>query len=166
MAAVRDLVERSTVPTVVDGDGLFALAAAGAPIARCAEVLVTPHDGEFALLAGAPPGSDRLAAARGLAARLGVTVLLKGPVTVVASPDGTVLVVDEGDERLATAGSGDVLAGVAAALLAQGLDPCAAGAAAAWLHGRAGRRVPPHGMIASDLVGALPAVWADMTGEG
>ncbi|MFZ9629177.1 MAG: NAD(P)H-hydrate dehydratase [Ilumatobacteraceae bacterium] len=165
VATVHTLVAQSAVPVVVDGDGLFALAHGPNPVARRADVLATPHDGEFTVLAGSPPGDDRLGAARALATRLGVTVLLKGPVTVVAAPDGAALVVDEGDERLATAGSGDVLAGIAGALLAQGLGPLVAGATAAWLHGRAGRWVSPHGMIASDLVGVLPAVWSDVTGE-
>lgn len=165
MTVVREVVAGSTVPVVADGDALFALAAGPTPVPRRAPLLVTPHDGEYARLAGAPPAPDRLGAARSLAARLDATVLLKGPVTVVADPEGRVLVVDEGDERLATAGSGDVLTGLAAALLAQGLVPLRAGAVAAWLHARAGRRVPPHGMIASDLVGALPALWADMTGD-
>jgi NAD(P)H-hydrate epimerase len=167
-AAVREslgeLIRASPIPVVVDGDGLLALlpqrstSSATGPNA----VLATPHDGEFERLAGHPPGPDRVAAARSLAARLGCTVLLKGPVTIVAGSSGAALAVAEGDQRLATAGTGDVLAGIAGALLAQGLDPLRAGAAAAWLHGRAGRTLPPHGMIASDLADALPAIWADM----
>lgn len=175
-AAVRDslgtLVRASPIPVVVDGDGLAALRPqpSTAPTTEqatgLAAVLATPHDGEFERLAGHPPGPDRFAAARSLAALLGCTVLLKGPLTIVAGPTGSALAVAEGDERLATAGTGDVLAGIAGALLAQGLDPLRAGAAAAWLHGRAGRTLPPHGMIASDLAGALPAAWADMDEDG
>ena len=71
--------------------------------------MLTPHDGEFARLAGGPPGDDRVAAARGLAASTGAVVLLKGPTTVVADPDGRALLVTAGDARLATAGTGDVL---------------------------------------------------------
>ena len=171
-AVVRDslgeLIRASPIPVVVDGDGLAALLPArDAPSTTGrGAVLATPHDGEFERLAGHPPGPDRFAAARSLAARLGCTVLLKGPVTIVADPTGAALAVAEGDQRLATAGTGDVLAGIAGALLAQGLDPLRAGAAAAWLHGRAGRTLPPHGMIASDLADALPAVWADMDEDG
>ena len=88
-----------------------------------------PHDGEYELLAGAAPGADRIAAARRLAADTGGVVLLKGPATVVADPDGDVLVVAAGDDRLATAGTGDVLAGIIGALLARGLPPFDAAAA-------------------------------------
>ena len=77
-----------------------------------ASVVLTPHDGEFARLAGHPPGADRIAAARDLAARLGAIVLLKGPTTVVATPDGRVRLSAAGDQRLATAGTGDVLSGL------------------------------------------------------
>ena len=67
-------------------------------------MVLTPHDGEYARLAGAPPGDDRIAAARDLAARVGAVVLLKGPTTVVAAPDGEVRLPTAGDQRLATAG--------------------------------------------------------------
>lgn len=173
--SIDALLGSCPIPAVVDGDGLDALGRLAAPGSAQGEratapmpatVLATPHDGEYERLAGQPPGPDRFAAARSLAARLGCTVLLKGPVTIVADPAGTALAVAEGDERLATAGTGDVLAGIAGALLAQGLDPLCAGAAAAWLHGRAGRTLPPHGMIASDVVGALPAAWAGIDEDG
>ena len=83
---------------------------------RTSPTVLTPHDGEFGLLAGQPPGADRFAAARRLAADLRTVVLLKGPVTVVAAPGGDVLVVANGDARLATAGTGDVLSGILGAL--------------------------------------------------
>jgi len=79
-------------------------------------------------------------------------VLLKGPATIVATPDGQVLVVDHGDERLATAGSGDVLAGMIGALLAAGLAAERAAAAAAWLHADAARRGPLRGLLAGDII--------------
>jgi NAD(P)H-hydrate epimerase len=119
--------------------------------------VITPHDGEFSLLAGRTPGADRVAATRALAAELGVVVLLKGPSTVVATPNGEVLVVDHGDERLATAGSGDVLAGMIGALLAAGLTPERAAAGAAWAHADAARRGPRRGLLAGDIVDLLPA---------
>ncbi len=84
-------------------------------------------------------------------------VLLKGPSTVVAEPDGTVRVVTNGDERLATAGSGDVLTGIIGALLATGLAPLDAAAAGAWIHADAAGRCPPAGLVAGDVVDALPA---------
>ena len=120
--------------------------------------MLTPHDGEFALLAGAKVGSDRIMEARLMAFELGVVVLLKGPATVVADPDGRVLVVTAGDERLATAGTGDVLSGIIGALLAQGLSAFEAAAAGAWIHGRAGRLGSRRGLIASDLLPLIPQV--------
>lgn len=155
---VRALVAGSPVPVVVDGDGLRALAG-GARVGPAGAVL-TPHDGEHELLRGSRPGPDRLDAARALAARTGAVVLLKGPTTVVADPGGRCLLVTAGDARLATAGTGDVLAGVVGALLAQGVDPFRAAAAAAHLHGRAAALGPAAGLVASDVAAALPAALA------
>jgi NAD(P)H-hydrate repair Nnr-like enzyme with NAD(P)H-hydrate dehydratase domain len=124
--------------------------------------VLTPHDGEFSRLAGAAPGADRIGAARSLAAVTGAVVLLKGRATVVAGPDGSVLVTTTGDERLATAGTGDVLAGVIGALLATGLPPQRAAAAGAFLHGRAGALGWRRGLVAGDLPTALPAALAEV----
>ena len=85
-------------------------------------------------------------------------MLLKGSTTVVAAPDGEVLVSDAGDSRLATAGTGDVLAGVIGAFLAQGLDGLHAAAAGAFVHGRAGHLGWRHGLVAGDLLDLLPEV--------
>jgi NAD(P)H-hydrate epimerase len=162
--AIRRVVAAATaagLPTVVDADGLTALGTDAAGIVGTATVL-TPHDGEFARLAGGPPGDDRLDAARTLARRTGAVVLLKGRATVVASPDGSVLVTTTGDEQLATAGTGDVLAGVIAALLAQGLPAARAAAAGAFLHGRAGALGWPRGLVAGDLPLAMPAALAEV----
>ena len=87
---------------------------------RSVPTVLTPHDGEYALLIGSQPGADRMVAARRLAADSGCTVLLKGAATIVADPDGELLVVTAGDARLATAGTGDVLSGIIGALLAGG----------------------------------------------
>lgn len=156
---VRRLVAESIVPVVVDGDGLRAL---GTDCARAGHptTVLTPHDGEFERLSGHRPGPDRIDAARRLAAATNAVVLLKGPTTVVARPDGEVLVVTAGDARLATAGTGDVLSGVIAALLARGLDPFRAAAAGAFLHGTAAALGPADGLIASDVAAALPAALA------
>ncbi|HUC33534.1 MAG TPA: NAD(P)H-hydrate dehydratase, partial [Ilumatobacteraceae bacterium] len=108
---------------------------------------------------------DRLAAARRLAADTGAVVLLKGPATVVADPSGATLVVTTGDERLATAGTGDVLSGVIGALLAQGTNALFAAAAGAWLHGRAARLAPERGMVAGDIADHLPQVFDDVHGR-
>ncbi|MFN8018257.1 MAG: NAD(P)H-hydrate dehydratase [Acidimicrobiales bacterium] len=160
-AEVRALVAGAAVPTVVDGDGLRALGTSAAGIigARPAQhdVVLTPHDGELEALTGGPPGADRFAAVRAVAEQTGAVVLLKGPTTLVAHPDGQVLAATEGDARLATAGSGDVLTGTIAALLAQGLGPLHAAAAGAVLHGLAGQLGWSRGLVAGDLAELLPA---------
>ena len=166
-AEARRLVVESPVPVVVDGDGLFAMAwnadgAAALLRARSTPTVLTPHEGEYALLAGAPVGHDRLVAARRLAADTGCVVLLKGPATVVADPEGATLVVTAGDQRLATAGTGDVLSGIIGALLAQGLDAFHAAAAGAWLHGQAARLAPEMGMVAGDIADRLPDVFHEL----
>jgi hydroxyethylthiazole kinase-like uncharacterized protein yjeF len=164
VAAIHHLVGSAPVPLVVDGDGLWALGTQAAEIiARRGHgdaTVLTPHDGEFGRLAGEPPGTDRIAAARGLATAAGTIVLLKGPTTVVAHPDGRVRLNAAGDARLATAGTGDVLSGVIGALLAQGLDAFDAAAAGPWLHARAAQEGPARGLIASDVVEGLPAALA------
>ena len=166
-AQTRQLVLGADLPVVIDGDGLFAMAwntnGAGALLrGRKAPTVLTPHDGEYTILTGERPPADRLLAARRLAADTRSVVLLKGPATVVADPHGDALVVTSGDERLATAGTGDVLTGMIAGLMAQGVAPFEAAASAAWLHGRAGRGGPTHGMIASDLIDLLPDVFEDL----
>ncbi len=160
-AAVRALVAEATVPMVLDGDALAALGtdAAGILAGAGAPIVLTPHDGEYELLAGRPPGTDRLAAARALAGT-GAVVLLKGPTTVVAAPGGAVHFVTSGDARLATAGTGDVLAGMIGALLAQGTTPLLAASLAAHVHGMAASLLPSVGLIAGDLLGAIPAALA------
>lgn len=165
--AVRATLAAAAVPVVVDGDALFALAwdaAGAAPVlhARDRPTVLTPHDGEFGLLAGHRPPADRFRAARRLAADLRAVVLLKGPVTIVADPRGAVLVTANGDARLATAGTGDVLSGILGALLATGMDAFRAAAAAAWLHAEAAGRMPAAGLVAGDVVGALPEVIAGL----
>ncbi|MBX3313389.1 MAG: NAD(P)H-hydrate dehydratase [Actinobacteria bacterium] len=166
---VRELVASTTRPIVVDGDGLRALGREAATVigrrpSGAGPVVLTPHDGEHALLTGAAPGADRFEAARALARTTGAVVLLKGPCTVVADPDGAVLVADAGDRRLATAGTGDVLTGIVTALLAQGVPALRAAALAAHLHGRAGALGPVHGLVASDLPAFLPRVIDDCCG--
>ena len=110
------------LPVLVDADGLTMLAAHPELVAnRAAPTLLTPHAGEFARLAGAPPGDDRVGACRKLADAFGATVLLKGNVTVIADPGGPVYLNPAGQSWAATAGSGDVLSGMIGALLAAGL---------------------------------------------
>jgi NAD(P)H-hydrate epimerase len=162
-AEVRRVVAEAPVPVVVDGDGLRALDP-GVPVRPGFEgsVVLTPHDGEFEALAGQPPGDDRFAAARSLAVRAGAVVLLKGSCTIVADPTGRALAVTEGDARLATAGTGDVLSGIISALLAQGVPATEAAAVGAFVHGRAGAVGWRHGLVATDLIDHLPAVLDDL----
>lgn len=157
LAEARRVIARVAVPVVVDGDALHAIDP-DTVSGRSAPTILTPHDGEFAAITGAPPGVDRIAAACELARRFGSVVLLKGPTTVVADSLGRVALVDHGDQRLATAGSGDVLAGSIAGAVAAGADPFEAAARSGWLCAEAGHRCPRHGTTASDLVRALPVV--------
>lgn len=151
-AEVRRLVARSPVPVVADADALFAMGADPRQVtAGDRPVVLTPHDGEYARLAGGPPGADRIAAARRLAATSGAVVLLKGPLTAVAEPDGRVRLARAGSARLATAGSGDVLTGMIGAFLARGVPALEAAALAAHVHGRAAARGPAEGLVSGDL---------------
>ena len=128
----------TNLPVLIDADGLTILAAHPDMLAsRRAPTVLTPHAGEFARLAGAPPGDDRVGATRKLADALGATVLLKGNVTVIADPGGPVYLNPAGQSWAATAGSGDLLSGMIGALLAAGLPPSEAAAAAAFVHARA-----------------------------
>jgi hydroxyethylthiazole kinase-like uncharacterized protein yjeF len=145
---VVDVLDRPE-PVVVDADALTICAEHPYLLQRrSGPTLVTPHDREFARF-GAAVGDDRIGSARRLAAELGAHVLLKGFATVVAAPDGRVRVNGTGSPYLATAGTGDVLAGALGALLAQGLDPLDAGSAAAHVHGLAGggARTGPSSML-------------------
>jgi NAD(P)H-hydrate epimerase len=163
-AAVHQVVATAPVPLLVDGDGLSALGGRVAEVvgSRDAPTILTPHDGEFARLAGHPPGADRIDATLGLARATGAVVLLKGPTTVVAHPDGRVHLSTTGDARLATAGTGDVLSGIIGALLAQGAEALAAASAGAWLHGRAASHGPERGLVASDVAEGLPTALAGL----
>ncbi|MUL48503.1 NAD(P)H-hydrate dehydratase [Mycobacterium sp. CBMA293] len=126
------------LPVIVDADALTLLAAdLDLVIDRTAPTVLTPHAGEFARLAGHPPGPDRVGAARALAERLGATVLLKGNVTVIAEAGGSTYLNPAGQSWAATAGSGDVLSGIIGALLASGIAPGEAAAMAAFVHARA-----------------------------
>jgi NAD(P)H-hydrate epimerase len=164
VAAVHRLVAAAHDHAVlVDGDGLTALGTGVAEVlrGRASPAVLTPHDGEYRRLADQPPGDDRIAAARDLAAATGAVVLLKGPTTVIAHPDGRARLVTAGDQRLATAGTGDVLSGTIGALLARRVDPFDAAAAGAWLHGTAARSGPAEGLVAGDLVELLPDAMAE-----
>ncbi|HEV3319730.1 MAG TPA: NAD(P)H-hydrate dehydratase [Solirubrobacteraceae bacterium] len=177
IAFARALARRAEVPLVLDADGLNAHAGnAGAHggsyghlddlAQREAPTVLTPHPGELARLLDtdtAHIARERLAHARQAAARAGAVVVLKGDDTLVADPSGLVAVSPGDSPALASAGSGDVLSGVLAALLSQGLEPFAAAAAGVLLHVQAGRLAArtqggAEGVIATDVIAALPAV--------
>ena len=154
---VRELLEQIDLPAVVDADALFELE----PVTRAAPTVLTPHAGELARLLGTDSAwvdAHRLEAAQLGAERFGCVVLLKGPDTIVAASDHGAVVCDCGPPALATAGTGDVLTGIVAAFLAKGMEPRVAAAAGAVAHGRAAELVPhASGLVASDLLGTLPA---------
>ena len=164
----RQLVGTISIPTVVDADGLNALAGA----ARWwqgirAELVLTPHPGEFARLSGreAPPGDDdeaRAAATAEAALRWNQVVVLKGARSIVAEPDGPLSRSDVATPALATAGSGDVLAGVIAAFIGGGARPADAAACAVAVHAAAGlaaaERLGRAGVMAGDIAALLPEV--------
>jgi ADP-dependent NAD(P)H-hydrate dehydratase / NAD(P)H-hydrate epimerase len=171
-AARLTAILRTDLPVLVDADGLTILSQHQDLLPRQGPTLITPHAGELGRLLGTDPArvaARRLEHARRAAGQLGVTVLLKGSTTVIASPDAEpVLVNPTGTPWLATAGSGDVLSGLSGALLAQGLTPARAGLAGAYLHGLAGRlaaspdRAGQAPIGASDLVRALPAAFRSL----
>jgi NAD(P)H-hydrate epimerase len=159
---IRAVVANAPVPLVIDADALTALGDSSSARTlldkRSAPSILTPHDGEYARVAGSPPGEDRLAAARRLAEAVGAVVLLKGPLTAVARPGGgatDVLLSDAGGPALATAGSGDVLSGIIGAFLARGVGAQEAAALAAHVHGRAASLGPAEGLVAGDLPGLV-----------
>jgi NAD(P)H-hydrate epimerase len=166
-SAVIQLVADTPIPLVLDADGLNALRGDLAPLRIRhtmleATAVLTPHDGEFTRLVGEPPGKDRIAAARRLADATDAVVLLKGSATVIAEPGGgRVAINPTGGPWLASAGTGDVLSGIIGALLARGCDAFHAAAAGAWIHGRAADRAGHTGMIAGDLIEAIPAALPD-----
>jgi hydroxyethylthiazole kinase-like uncharacterized protein yjeF len=154
------------VPVVLDADALALLvdgSFAAALRRREAPTVITPHDREFTRLADGAPGADRVGAALRLAAWMKMTVLLKGDRTIVATPDGRAWANPTGTAVLATAGTGDVLAGLVGALLAAGLPPERAAVAAAYVHGLAGRRAAAAGVVtATDVAAHLARVAADV----
>ena len=160
---VSTVVAEAAVPMVLDADGLNAFAGRGAVLAeRRSPLVITPHPGEFGRLTGLTQQQildDRVGHARKASHEFGCAVLLKGSRSVVAEPDGTARVNPTGGSFLATAGTGDVLTGTTAAFLARGVKPGDAVAAAAFVHGLAGRMAAQElgdGTMASDVLARLP----------
>ncbi len=165
-AFARELAREVEVALVLDADGLNAHAGAlGELAARTAPTVLTPHAGELGRLleiGSEEVERERLRHVRVAAERAQAVVVLKGDDTLIAEPSGRVAVSPGGAPALATAGTGDVLTGVIAALLAAGLEPFAASAAGVWLHAEAGRQAAhrqgaAEGVVASDVIAALPA---------
>jgi ADP-dependent NAD(P)H-hydrate dehydratase len=166
-ALARTLLEElEAAAFVLDAAALMALCDCGSLLARHGRrVVITPHHGEMAAMCGRDDSeisADPAGAALRAAERLGVTVALKGRITLVAAPDGRVLEHRHASEGLGTAGSGDVLAGVIAGLLARGAEPLAAAAWGVAAHARAGERLGPPGYLARELPGALPQAFAGL----
>jgi ADP-dependent NAD(P)H-hydrate dehydratase / NAD(P)H-hydrate epimerase len=174
VSAIRAVVSRSRLPLVLDADGLNAFAGRTRALARRrGPTVATPHPGEAGRLLGTPAGavqSDRLAAARRLAKDARCCIVLKGEASLIATPDGRVVVNPTGTPLLATAGSGDVLAGAIGALLAGGLGEAESAAAAAFLHGAAGERLArtlgDAGLLAAELADSLPRVRRSLRAGG
>ncbi len=172
-AFARRLAHEADVALVLDADGLNAHAGRLSELAgRSASTVLTPHAGELGRMLELDSEEierERLRYVRATAEQAGAVVVLKGDDTLIADPSGWVAVSSGGSPALATAGTGDVLTGVIAALLSQGLDPFTAAAAGVWLHAAAGREAArrqgaAEGVIASDVIAALPAARAGKTG--
>ncbi len=165
-AATRDAVRAAAATgraLVLDADALTSFAGQAADLrqALAGPCVLTPHEGEFARLFADTPidlTQGRLARARQAACWLGATLVLKGPDTLIASPDGQVWVQPKAPATLATAGSGDVLAGIILALLAQGLAAPQAAAAGVWLHAAAGQAAGGPMILAEDIIDRLPEI--------
>jgi hydroxyethylthiazole kinase-like uncharacterized protein yjeF len=168
-AAMRELVKVALAgerAVVLDADALTSFAETSdllvQAIAARPGVVLTPHEGEFGRLfktaSDVVERASKLERAKAAARYTGATVLLKGPDTVVAAPDGRAAVADDAPAWLATAGSGDVLAGFVAGLLAQGMPAFEGACAAVWLHGEAATEIGP-GLISEDLPDVLPRVY-------
>lgn len=161
---IRILVEKLTPPIVLDADGINAFGGDPRALAlRTGRMVITPHPGEMARLTGhtaVEVQESRISTARSVAEVTGCTVCLKGHRTVVSSFDGAIYTNTTGNSGMATAGTGDVLTGMIASFLGQGLDDFGAAVSAVFLHGLSGdiaaEKIGPFSLIAGDLIDHLP----------
>ena len=166
-AVVRHILAHSTIPLILDADGINAVTPhILTEETRTAPLILTPHPGEMARLLGISTAAvqvNRQAVACRLAQETGAVVVLKGHHTLVASPDGTVMENRTGNSGMATGGSGDVLAGIIGALVAQGVPPYEAAVCGVYLHGAAGdmaaAKHSQHGMLPTDLIEELGSLF-------
>jgi len=172
-ALVGAVVRHCPLPLVIDADGLNLLAADPDPLGRAAgPVILTPHPGEMDRLLSvstAEVQADRLAAARRLAARWGVYVVLKGARTVTATPDGEAWINPTGNPGMASGGMGDVLTGIIAGLVTQGYPPALAARLGVFIHGAAADRLAaergPAGFLAGEVADRVPEVFGDLAAD-
>lgn len=167
---VEQIIENSRVPLVLDADALNVLSGNPMILKKLnTEAVITPHPGEMARLTGliiADIQKDRIGTAARFAAEYGVTVVLKGNRTVIAIPDGRIYINPTGNAGMATAGAGDILAGMIAGLVAQGVPVCDAAVAGVYLHGLAGDKAASymgkHGMVAGDILLYVPHIMKEL----
>lgn len=170
---VRKIIEISQIPLVLDADALNAVSSDVCMLEKLrADAVITPHPGEMSRLAGISiedVQNNRIDAAREFALRWKVVTVLKGSRTVVADRDGHVYINPTGNPGMATAGAGDVLTGIIAGLIAQGVKPVDAAVAGVYLHGLAGDNAAvnmgEHGLTAGDLIGELPFTIKKLAGR-
>lgn len=165
-AVLRLVLEKAGIPVLIDADGINALEGDTAVLMnRQVPVIITPHPGEMSRLTGlsiAEIQKNRMEIAREYACKWGITVVLKGNKTVIASPSGETYINISGNPGMATAGSGDVLSGIITGLMAQGLKPLTAAVSGVYIHGLAGDKAVEstgeRGLVAGDLINALPDI--------
>ena len=160
MAVMEYLIKNYQGPLVIDADGINLLSSRIHILrGRKAPTILTPHDGEFARIGGDIHSQDRIGATVELAQKLGCIILRKGHISVISDGDKS-YVNKTGNAGMATGGSGDVLAGMVASLIGQGIAPLEAAACASWLLGRAGdicaKRIGQYGMLPQDMLQILP----------
>lgn len=166
-----DILKKSEIPIIIDADGINVLAKNINVLKECkCPVVVTPHPGEMSRLTGLDIGyiqTHRIEVASDFARQWNVIVVLKGASTIIAWPDGEVYINGTGNAGMATGGTGDVLSGVIASLIGQGLEADEAAVAGVYLHGTAGdlaaKDKGQHGLIATDIIEALPAVFLELS---